>query len=119
MAWIWTFLEWTEKDMDTGHGLFLVLRAQLFSSLLLLLLGRLRLYDSFLAGQSAFTLKGEFYLTSLLHRKLKKFILSYDSAKNTKHTQNTHKTRTKHTYNLKRYTLPMQTSKKKTTQPSK
>jgi hypothetical protein len=80
-----------------------------------LLLRQLRLYDSFLAGQSTFTLKGEFYFTSLLHRKLKKnhFILRF-----CKKTQN--KTRTKHTYNLKRYTLPMQTSKrKKTTQPSK
>jgi hypothetical protein len=49
-VWFWAFLGWMEKDIDTGHGLFLVLRARLFSSLLLLLLGQLRLYDSFLAG---------------------------------------------------------------------
>jgi hypothetical protein len=63
MAWIWSFLEWTEKDIDTRHGLFLGSRARLFSSLLRL--GRLRLYDSFLDGQSAFTLSREFYFTSL------------------------------------------------------
>lgn len=108
MAWIRAFLGWTEKDIDTGHGLILGLRARLFSSLLLLLLlGQLRLYHYFLAEQSgSFTLKlGPASLH--FHRKIKFWISSYYLSQ----SGDTHKH--KHTYNLKRYTLPMQTSKEK------
>jgi len=90
MAWIWAFLGWMEKDMDTGHGLFLGLRARLFSSLLLL--GQLSLYDSFLAGQSEiFTLNGEFYFTCTTN-KIWQFILLLCSAQgiNTNTNANTH-----------------------------
>ena len=108
MAWIWAFLGWTEKDIDTGQGLILGLRVRLFSSLLFPLLGQLRLYDSFLAGQSGtFTLSRFFTSFHFLRNKDLHFTLLGLMSRDK------HKHKHKHTYNSKRYTLPMQTSKKK------
>jgi hypothetical protein len=113
MAWIWAFLGWTEKDIDTGHGLFLVLRVQL-----LFFLHFFSFLDSSdctmlspLDRAGLFTL-GRIFTSFHFPRNKDLHFTLLDLM-----SGNTHNT--KHTYNLKRYTLHMQTSKKKTAKPSK
>jgi hypothetical protein len=111
MAWIWAFLGWTEKDIDTGHGLFLGLRVQLFFFLHFFLDSSDCTILSPLGRAGLFTLGRIFTSFHFPRNKDLHFTLLGLMSGNTHNT--------KHTYNLKRYTLHMQTSKKKTAQPSK